>query len=352
MKEIKPLFGWKIWNRSRAGSFRVPTAEDDLVGGESASVREAACEKRADAAEAEVARLRAVLEAVLPIWTRQLDLVNRETSDSIQALAGQFSRMHTDIRSASGGGGSDTGVLDALRHVQTELPRALSALDDTRGNRDEFVGRIGELNGDVLILHDMANGVGKVASQTNLLALNAAIEAARSGEAGKGFAVVANEVRELSKLSAKTGTEIRHKVIAIEDSVRQVVAEADVLSKNETSSLASVQAAVEGALSNLGLQVEAMERQLGQLQSTGENVALGIEKILVDLQFQDRVSQMLSHIRDDAGRLSDALRDGDLPDPQTWLSRLEKTYSTQEQEYAHTGVAATGPEPSNSVTFF
>ena len=101
MKEIKPLFGWKIWNRSRAGSFRVPTAEDDLVGGESASVREAACEKRADAAEAEVARLRAVLEAVLPIWTRQLDLVNRETSDSIQALAGQFSRMHTDIRSAS-----------------------------------------------------------------------------------------------------------------------------------------------------------------------------------------------------------------------------------------------------------
>jgi methyl-accepting chemotaxis protein len=61
---------------------------------------------------------------------------------------------------------------------------------------------------------------------------------------------------------------------------------------------------------------------------------------------------MLSHIRDDAGRLSDALRDGDLPDPQTWLSRLEKTYSTQEQEYAHTGVAATGPEPSNSVTFF
>jgi methyl-accepting chemotaxis protein len=109
---------------------------------------------------------------------------------------------------------------------------------------------------------------------------------------------------------------------------------------------------VTGTLEEFGRRASDVESRVNGLKDSSEEVASAIAQVLVDLQFQDRVSQMLSHIRDDAGRLSDALRDGDLPDPQTWLSRLEKTYSTQEQEYAHTGVAATGPEPSNSVTFF
>jgi len=62
-----------------------------------------------------------------------------------------------------------------------------------------------------------------IAQQTNLLALNATIEAARAGETGKGFAVVANEVKELSRATARATEDISRKIATIQTDTKEAV---------------------------------------------------------------------------------------------------------------------------------
>lgn len=306
-----------------------------------------------DAALGRERAMRRFLERVVPVWSANMELARSQTETAISDLALRFSGMYGTLQSATEPlhGGANERILDTLRRAQNDLPRALDSLRQTHGTRREFLRQIGGLESQVVDLHRMADGVGKVASQTNLLALNAAIEAARSGEAGRGFAVVADEVRQLSKLSAGTGKEIRGTVQGISKSVEQAVSGAAVLDRDEHALLEAAESTVNGVLSEFDVQVRVMEQRVLELQEAGRATAEAIQKVLVDLQFQDRTSQILSHVRDDASLFASLLDSADIPDPDEWLQRLESTYTTSEQENVHRGSSETSVA-SSSIEFF
>ena len=297
--------------------------------------------------------LREFLERVVPVWAANMELARSQTESAINDLTLRFSGMYGDLQqtTTSMHGGADGQILDTLRRAQHDLPRALESLRQTHGTRRDFLREIGGLENQVVDLHRMADGVGKVASQTNLLALNAAIEAARSGEAGRGFAVVADEVRQLSKMSAGTGKEIRGTVQGISRSVEQAIGGAAALDRTEQSLLEEAESTVAGVLGDFDLQIRAMERRVLELQETGRATAEAIQKVLVDLQFQDRTSQILSHVRDDAAKFASLVGSDEVPDPDEWLRRLEGTYTAAEQENVHNG-ASGAPVASSSIDFF
>lgn len=134
--------------------------------------------------------------------------------------------------------------------------------------------------------------IQKITGQSNLLALNAMIEAARAGEAGKGFGVVANEVkvlsREIAELSDNMGT--RTKTI-----MKNVVDGFNVLKEVATTDMNDnivAKDVLESLLHGLVKQNDKARIVMEESATSSREISDAIHGMIVDLQFQDRNSQI------------------------------------------------------------
>jgi methyl-accepting chemotaxis protein len=101
-----------------------------------------------------------------------------------------------------------------------------------------------------------------------------------------------------------------------------------------------------------------------QLRDRNNEVQDDVANVLVNLQFQDRVGQMLGHVTADVNKLNEVLvnargkrQQGGIPDAidvKRWLRELEQTYTTLEQVQIHRGgsIQQAAKKGSSDVTFF
>jgi methyl-accepting chemotaxis protein len=189
--------------------------------------------------------------------------------------------------------------------------------------------------------------VARIAQQTNLLALNAAIEAARAGELGRGFAVVAKEFRMLSNQSGESGRKIAETVKVISAAIVDtctVVRESVVA---EDSSLASAQATINRVMADFKGITEAYQGSSDLLQAESMSIQAEVNDALVQMQFQDRVSQIMTQVNKNLDRLPQVLQAQHQHyaqshvlqplDAQELLGELKKTYVMADQHVIHEG---------------
>jgi methyl-accepting chemotaxis protein len=185
---------------------------------------------------------------------------------------------------------------------------------------------------ETLALQDMALEVRSIAAQTNLLALNAAIEAARAGEYGRGFAVVATEVRMLSKRSADTGTRIGKRVSQIASIMQTTMTEAEAASVEDKRAVSLSSELVAHVLSH----VQKLAANSDAMRSHGIVVRKEVEKLLMSMQFQDRVSQILCGVEDNMTLMQQTLGQVDthaLPTTEGWFTALNLASNMEDQIY-------------------
>jgi len=293
----------------------------------------------------------------LPIWTHQVDDCINISTKEMNELAERFSGIVSDLNSIVNEKADDDEL--SVAEIKERLESISSALLKLVEMRVESQREIDKLSTFTEKLEAMARDVGYIAEQTNLLALNAAIEAARAGEAGRGFAVVADEVRNLANRSGEIASGIIENVGTVNKQFSHI------------SHKFTENAEVEDDLTKVaGEHVQAVitqheetkrERDEGvkHLAQFSSSITTEIEHALVSMQFQDRVSQILDHVRHNMSDLSDQIENHSSLDIESFLENMSKGYTTTSEREAHrklTGNEAasedSGASDDGEVMFF
>ncbi len=302
---------------------------------------------------------------VTPIWASQIESSRRQMEDAVGNLANRFANINAGIDSTLRSSvdvlaKNDANIFDASSR---QLQEVVTSLDGTVFQENiQMLERIRSLAGLIAEMKSLAQEVARIAEQTNLIALNAAIEAARAGEVGRGFAVVADEVRKLSNLSGETGKLIGAKVEQVSSSIKDTLTIAEKNIQAEADLLAVSNDKINRVLEGWQSAFSKLQSRSSELSHSTQGIKSEIDESLVQFQFQDRIGQILMHVRDSIGDFSRHVSQSHAYGVQALkplgtqdiLETLKGMY-TMEDEHSNHGSGhhkSSSTQSSSEITFF
>ncbi len=312
---------------------------------------------------------------VVPVWTGQIEASRSQMESAVSSLAERFSGIVDKLDHAVQASSVATqsiedqgnGLVAVFSASEKELGTVVASLEAAISSKAAMLEKIQSLEQFIHELQEMAADVAGIAAQTNLLALNAAIEAARAGEMGRGFAVVAKEVRMLSNRSGDAGKRISEKIGLISAAIISTCQAAEESMQQEDKSMRASEDVINSVLTSFRSVTDALVRSSSLLKDESIGIKSEVGEALVQLQFQDRVSQIMSHVKHNIELLPDFFERNYQQfeqahilqplDPGSLLADLEKTYAMAEERAIHAGKGkgkgkGEVEKQSEEITFF
>lgn len=282
----------------------------------------------AQTAQAVHAELPTLIQQVVPVWRDNVQLARTQTQEAIDRLVVRFVGIHERLARAlnlSQGKNGDLAqviqsaavqlgsIAEALEHVLSTRHILLQKIELLRQHNDEILGLAQELTQRLHL--EQQSGTDITGSQGRL--------------------------RELIALSASSGAAIAQKSLAIASQIEVVPFSANQLDTEASAIAVDSHQVIDTVIADFRQSALKLSGTVEQLEDENREVDQEVCDILVNLQFQDRISQILDHVQQDMVKLEQLL-DGfaPLPTSQQWLDALAQTYTTLEQRQRHTGQQA------------
>jgi methyl-accepting chemotaxis protein len=307
-------------------------------------------------------------DQVVPVWKGHIESSREQMEVAINSLSDRFGGIVDKLSDTMRDADVETqmvedqerGLLAVFQRSERDLGEVVATQKAAMSGTLIMLEKVQGLDSFIVELNSMAGDVAQIAHQSNLLSLNAAIEAARAGELGRGFAVVAKEFRTLSAKSGETGKHIAEKVAIISAAIAEACKVVEDTVEQRESRVAATETTIGRVLSELRGITDALERSSGMLKGESISIQTEINQALVQLQFQDRVSQIMTQVNKSIDTLPTILREQlqhyqathqlDRLDSESLLAELQKSYVMADQHVIHQGGKV--EQKSTEISFF
>jgi methyl-accepting chemotaxis protein len=309
-------------------------------------------------------------DQVVPVWCNHIEASRSQMEVAINALSERFGgivdKLDVALRTASQEtvtiDNGDNGMVAVFTRSEKVLNAVITAQNSAVASMLNMLERVQGLESFISELQDMAFDVAKIAQQSTLLSLNAAIEAARAGESGRGFAVVAKEFRMLSNQSGSTGRRMAEKVTHISEAIVQTCGVVKDAVAQRDERMHATESSINQVLVDFRDITATLQRASTLLKDESVDIQTEVNQALVELQFQDRVSQIMSQVIKNIERLPAALQEQQQTyvqsgvlfshDPKDMLDEMKKSYVMADQHVIHEGGKVDATVGTTEISFF
>jgi methyl-accepting chemotaxis protein len=240
-----------------------------------------------------------------PVLRAQLKETMAQAERAVTAVCESFQSMAVRARDSvastgeslaktltTDGGETSSGALITVTHRILERTEAASSMTL------QTVQKMGRVEEGMRCISGSLYDVDEIATALRLLGLNASIEAARAGEHGKTFGVVAAETRRLADSARQISKSIQAIVEQLRKSVDDTSRELRTMSTALSADSNASRNEVDGAVGAMVATEAELRRSVEQSARNSESLANDIARAVIAMQFQDSMSQQVTHVVD------------------------------------------------------
>lgn len=237
---------------------------------------------------------------VLPTWAGQIEATRTLTAEAISTLTKHFSRMSQRVERAAAAAQSGTtmsgGLTLLLGDSRQELEETVVSLRAALDTKEALHDEVTELSRLTEQLQTLAQNLGNIAEQTNQVALNAT-------QGGQGLAAVTEEICKLSSLCGETGKRIGETVDAVNTAIVSSLSTSCQYAEQNGATALNAGQVIEHVIKRFRSATNTLLKSSRELREESQAVGQDITQVLVNLQFQKRVTQVLDLVRCDLEKL-------------------------------------------------
>ena len=313
---------------------------------------------------------------VLPVLVAQLQEVVHHVEEAVVGVCGNFQDMAARARqlakqeplskgpSDDGRNANADGVDGLISSTRQTMGMLLQRVEQTSSFSTRAVQRMETIEERMGDLDKMLREMDSVATQARLLALNGQIEAARLGTQGAAFDIVATETAKMADKAMTSSKTIRKTTQMVATNINGTSKELRERAVADTRDATLSRDEVDQTLDAMTALHTQMQQTIQQSKLDSDQLARDISSAVMAMQFQDAVSQRISHVvhsleemaRILQSRLAESGVDASSSAAAEWAHRMAAEYtmaSEHEVLAAHVGGGTNGAQDlGNDIELF